>query len=266
MFKQKNNFLEVLMDKYELLNKKFKNCEPVFGTQMTVTCSTVMLEKLYREDLDFMLFDMEHGIYNTENLIPLLQVTRLMGLPNIVRIPSIEYPYIARAIDMGADAIMVPRVETIDQVKLAVNSIRFYPIGNTGFGGHGLLRKNETMDDFQKNRHLILQIESPKGFENLPAILDTYGDHISSIIIGPYDFSIMIGEPGNTLCENCQKWFKKIFDVCKAYKKSCGIYCNDVNAANVYKKLGAEVFWFSTDLNFLLKGYNETFDDIKELF
>ena len=254
------------MNKYELLSKKFKNCEPIFGTQMTVTHSTIMLEKLYRDDLDFMLFDMEHGIYNTENLVPLLQVTRLMGLPNVVRIPSIEYPYFARAIDMGADAIMVPRVETLEQVKTAVDAIRIYPLGKTGYGGHALLRKDETMEDFQKNRHLIIQIESPKGLENLPAMLETYGDQIASIIVGPYDFSIMIGEPGDTLSENCQKWFKKVFDVCKSYKKSCGIYCNDANAAEIYKKLGAEVIWFSMDLNFLLKGYNETFDDIKKLF
>ena len=254
------------MDKYELLSEKFKNCEPIFGTQMTVTCSTVMLEKLYREDLDFMLFDMEHGIYNTENLIPLLQVTRLLGLPNVVRIPSVEYPYFARAIDMGADAIMVPRVESKEQVKIAIDSMRFYPIGKTGFGGHGLMRKNETFEEFQRNRHLIIQIESPKGLENLPDILDTYGDQIASVIIGPYDFSIMLGEPGNTLCDKCQEYFKKVFDVCKSYKKSCGIYCNDENAANVYKKLGAEVFWFSTELNFLLRGYNETFDAIKDLF
>ena len=254
------------MNRYELLSEKFKNCKPVFGTQMTVTCSTIMLEKMDREDLDFMLFDMEHGIYNTENLVPLLQVTRLMGLPNVVRIPSIEYPYFARAIDMGADAIMVPRVETLEQVKTAVDSMRVYPMGKTGFGGHGLMRKGETIEDFQKNRHLLIQIESPKGFENLPAMLETYGDQIASIIIGPYDFSIMIGEPGNTLGENCQMWFKKIFDVCKSYKKSCGIYCNDVNAADIYKKLGAEVFWFSADLNFLVKGYNETFDGIKALF
>ena len=254
------------MDKYELLSEKFKNCEPIFGTQMTVTCSTVMLEKLYREDLDFMLFDMEHGIYNTENLIPLLQVTRLLGLPNVVRIPSVEYPYFARAIDMGADAIMVPRVESKEQVKIAIDSMRFYPIGKTGFGGHGLMRKNETLEEFQRNRHLIIQIESPLGLQNLPTMLDTYGDQIASVIIGPYDFSVMIGEPGNTLGKNCQEYFKKIFDVCKSYKKSCGIYWNDENAANVYKKLGAEVFWFSMDLNFLTRGYNETFDAIKDLF
>lgn len=254
------------MDKYELLSRKFENCEPIFGTQMTVTFSTIMLEKLYRDDLDFMLFDMEHGIYNTENMVQLLQVSRLMGLPNMVRVPSIEYPYIARAIDMGADSIMVPRVETLEQVKIAVDSIRFHPIGKSGFGGHGLLRKGETLEDLQKTRHLLIQIESPKGVENLPEILDTYGDQIASVIVGPYDLSIMIGEPGNTLGENCQKWVKKIFDICKSHKKSCGIYCNDVNAADIFKKLGAEVFWFSMDLNFLLKGYNETFDGIKELF
>ena len=208
------------MDKYELLNEKFKNCEPIFGTQMTVTYSTIMLEKLYREDLDFMLFDMEHGIYNTENLVPLLQMTRLMGLPNVVRIPAIEYPYFARAIDMGADAIMVPRVETIEQVKTAVDSVRFYPVGKTGFGGHALLRKNETIEEFQNNRHLIIQIESPKGFQNLSAILESYGDQIASVIIGPYDFSIMIGEPGNTLGENCQEHFKKIFYISKGQKKN----------------------------------------------
>ena len=254
------------MNKYERLDKKFKNCEPIFGTQMTVTYSTIMLERLDREDLDFMLFDMEHGIYNTENLVPLLQVTRLMGLPNIVRIPSIEYPYFARAIDMGADAIMVPRVETVEQVKIAVDSVRIYPVGKTGYGGHGLLRKNETMEDFQKNRHLILQIESPLGVENLPSMLETYGDQIASIIVGPYDFSIMLGEPGNTLSENCQKWIKKVFDICKSHKKSCGIYCNDVLAADTYKKLGAEVFWFSMDIQFLVNGYNEMFDGIKKLF
>ena len=54
----------------------------------------------------------------------------------------------------------------------------------------------------------------------------------------------------------------------KIYKgvKSVADNCNDETAAAIYKKLGAEVFWFSMDLNFLLRGYNETFDGIKELF
>ncbi len=253
------------MNKYEILDKKFKNCEPVLGTQMTITYSTIVLEKLNREDLDFMLFDMEHGIYNTENMVTLLQMTRIMGLPNMVRVPAIEYSFIARAIDMGADAIMIPRAETLEQVKLAIDSMRLYPMGRTGWGGHGFLKNGETLDEFQKGRHLIVQIESPKGLENLPAMLETYGDQISSIIIGPYDYSVMIGKPGQTLDQECLNEYKKVFDVCKSYKKSCGIYCNDEIASKAYKEIGAEVFWFSADIHFLTKGFNETMDAIKEL-
>ena len=54
------------------------------------------------------------------------------------------------------------------------------------------IRKGETLADLNKNRHIIIQIESPKGYENLPAMLDAYGDEIASIVIGPFDFSIMI--------------------------------------------------------------------------
>lgn len=254
------------MDRYALLDRKFKNCETVLGTQMTVTYSTVMLEKLNRDDLDFMLFDMEHGIYNPENLVPLLQVTRLLGLPNIVRVPAIEYAYIARVMDLGADCIMIPRTETVEQVKTAIDAMRFYPIGKTGIGGHGQFKAGEGIDDYQKSRHLIVQIESPTGLANLPAMLETYGDEISSVMIGPYDFSIIVGEPSNVLGEVCLDYYKQVFDICKSYKKSCGIYCPDERYAKVYKEIGAEVFWFSADLNFMVRGYNDTMDAVKALF
>lgn len=254
------------MNRYERLDWKFKNCEPVFGTQMTVTCSTVILEKMDRPDLDFMLFDMEHGIYNPENVIHLLQVTRLMGLPNIVRVPAIDYDHIARSMDMGADGIMIPRVETVEQVKTAVDAMWFYPVGKTGNGGHGQFRNGESFEEYQNSRHLIVQIESPKGLENLPAMLEAHGDRIASVIIGPYDFAIILGKPFGVLEPLCLENYKKVFDICKSYKKSCGIYCPDESFAKAYKALGAEVFWFGTEINFLLRGYNDTMEGIRELF
>lgn len=253
------------MDKYELLDKKFKNCEMILGTQMTVTYSTVMLEKMNRTDLDFMLFDMEHGIYNPENLVPLLQITRLMGLPNVVRVPAIDYAHIARVMDLGADCIMIPRTETVEQVKTAVDAMRFYPVGKTGFGGHGQFKMNEGFDEYQKSRHLIIQIESPAGLNNLADMLETYGNQISSVIIGPYDFSVILGEPSNVLGKLCLDNYKAVFDICKSYKKSCGIYCPDEIYAKVYKDIGAQVFWFGSELNFLIQGYNRTMDAIKDL-
>ena len=76
------------MNKYENLEKKLKNREKVLGTTMSMINSPLVIEKMNRDDLDFILFDAEHGIFNNENLIPALQVCRLMGLPSFVRIPD----------------------------------------------------------------------------------------------------------------------------------------------------------------------------------
>lgn len=252
------------MDRYERLKNKFKNCENIFGTQLTVTHSTIMLEKMDREDLDFMLFDCEHGIYNSENLVPLLQVTRLLKLPNIVRVPYCEYPFIAKVLDLGADGIMIPRVEELDQVKRAIDAVKFWPIGKTGNGGWGQFRKGENIKEYQDNRFLIIQIESPKGIENLPEMLEKYGDQITSVIVGPYDLSIMLGVTGDVCCDLELKNMKKIFDICKKHHISCGTYCANKEQAEKYKEIGAEVFWFSHDLNFILRGYEETFAEVKK--
>ena len=62
------------MTKYEKLETKLKNQEKVLGTTMSMINSPLIIEKMDRDDLDFILFDAEHGIFNSENLIPSLQV------------------------------------------------------------------------------------------------------------------------------------------------------------------------------------------------
>ena len=55
------------MNKYENLEKKLKNREKVLGTTMSMINSPLIIEKMNRDDLDFILFDAEHGIFNNEN-------------------------------------------------------------------------------------------------------------------------------------------------------------------------------------------------------
>ena len=156
------------MNKYENLVKKLENREKVLGTTMSMINSPLIIEKMNRDDLDFILFDAEHGIFNNENLIPCLQVCRLMGLPSFVRIPDAKYHLIARAIDLGADGIMLPRTETLEQVETAIGALRFAPVGKTGCGGHGQFRRGEGYEGFQKDRYLLVQIESQPGIDLLP--------------------------------------------------------------------------------------------------
>ena len=101
------------------LAEKLKNREKIIGTTMILLKNPIILENMNREDLDFVLFDAEHGVFDTQNVGELLQVCRLMGLPAFIRAQDCEYHLIAKAIDMGADGVMIPRTETLEQLRTA---------------------------------------------------------------------------------------------------------------------------------------------------
>ena len=156
------------MNKYVRLAEKLKGREKVIGTTMILLKNPIILECMNRNELDFVLFDAEHGVFDTQNVVELLQVCRLMGLPAFLRAQDCEYHLIAKAIDMGADGVMIPRTETLEQLRTAVDALLFYPEGRKGSGGHGQFRPGEQYADFKKTRFLMPQIESPKGIEMLP--------------------------------------------------------------------------------------------------
>lgn len=88
---------------------------------MIIFKSPIILEQMNCDELDYVLFDAEHGLFDTQNVVELLQVCRLMGLPAFVRAQDAEYHLIAKAIDMGADGVMIPRTESLEQLKTVID-------------------------------------------------------------------------------------------------------------------------------------------------
>lgn len=245
------------MDKYLRLAEKLKNREKVIGTTMIIFKNSLILEEMNRPELDFVLFDAEHGVFDTQNTVELLQVCRLMGLPTFIRAQDSEYHLIAKAIDMGADGVMLPRTESLEQLRTAVDALLFYPEGRKGSGGHAQFRKGEAYADFKKTRFLFPQIESPKGIETLPEMLEKYGEYINAVMIGPYDLSIMVGTPKDIKSPQMIEAVQKIFDISNSYGKSCGIFCDDEVLAQKYRDMGCNVLWLASDKDFYMRGYNE---------
>ncbi len=253
------------MDKYNELALKFKNREKIVGTTMILFKNSIILENMNRKDLDFVLFDAEHGVFDTQNTVELLQVCRLMGLPVFLRAQDSEYHLIAKAIDMGADGVMIPRTERLEQLRTAVDALLFYPEGRKGSGGHAQFRKGEAYADFKKTRFLLPQIESPAGIEKLPEMLEKYGEFISAVMIGPYDLSIMVGTPKDIRSPQMIAAIQKIFDISNSYGKSCGIFCDNAALAQTYRKMGCNVLWNGSDKDFFMKGYQEEMEALAEI-
>lgn len=94
------------MTRLEQLKEKLAARQPVCGTTCGLVLDPILLSKMDHPYMDFMLFDAEHGRYDAQNLVPMLHMCRMMGLPSIVRIQDAFYHLAAKPLDMGADGIM----------------------------------------------------------------------------------------------------------------------------------------------------------------
>ncbi len=248
------------MNRYAQLKERLRERRTVSVSNVMLALSPFVVDAL--SESDFILLDKEHGLYGTEELVPLTMRCREKGVPSIVRVEDSVYHLIAKAIDLGADGVMLPRTETVEQVRVAVDAIHFAPIGRTGFGGWGIMRPGETFEEFQRGRFFFPQIESPRGLENLPAMLDACGEYIDGVIIGPNDYSVQLGIPRQLDHPMMLENIRKVFDVCRAYGKSCGCFAADGEHVKLYAGMGANIFWVGDDSTYVRLGLRQLLDAI----
>lgn len=232
----------------DALKEKLEKCDKIFSSVLVETKMT-QLPAIYKEaGLDFLVMDLEHGMFYPENIGEFVQMCNIVGLPVIVRVQDCEYHCISKPLDMGADGVLIPRTETMEQVETAINSMRFYPYGKKGVGGRGLLRAGEDVYDFNKNRLLFLQIESKAGTDLLDEILTKHGEQVAGIIIGPYDMAVSMGCGFDLNCNAMVENITKTIQICKKHSKSIGMFMNDDIVAERWFKEGMNIMWISTEM------------------
>lgn len=252
------------MAKYKALQEKLDRRQLVYGFMATLADSSVL--PLYQADgVDFILYDLEHGNNNLEQIAGKLAICRSLGIPTLVRVQDAIYHLVAKPIDLGADGILLPRTETKDQVKTALSAIRFTPLGRKGCGGSHQFRPGETFAQFQEGRLLFLQIESPLGVQNLPGILDLYREQLAGVIIGPYDMSVQAGTPLDPKSPAVMEQIRQTSRICAGYELSCGIFCDDLDQAALWAQAGMNILWTSSDSSLLQAGLSAALDRIGQL-
>lgn len=238
------------MSYIDVLKEKLENRDKIYSTMLCHVGFT-LLPRIYKANgLDMMVMDLEHGSFYPENIGDFCMACHAVELPVIVRVQDCEYHCISKPIDMGADGVLIPRTETMEQVETAINSLRFYPYGKKGVGGRALLRNGEGADvySFNQNRLLFLQIESKQGTDLLDEILTKYGDQVAGIIIGPNDMGVSMGVGLDMEHPDLIANIRKTVEICQKHKKSIGMFMMDENEALRWYKEGMNFFWVGTEL------------------
>lgn len=180
------------------LKEKLNRGDVTYGVSVGTPCLDIV-EVLSRMPFDWIWFDAEHGPLNTEILHAMLQVARGGQATSIVRVPWNDLVHIKKALDIGAEALMIPWVNNREQAEAAVRAAKYPPQGIRGFGPRWVVVAGEDMAEYTRTANdetlVIVQIETKEAVEHLEDILTTPG--VDAYMIGPSDLAASMGYLGN---------------------------------------------------------------------
>jgi 2-dehydro-3-deoxyglucarate aldolase/4-hydroxy-2-oxoheptanedioate aldolase len=214
-------------------------------------------ELLGRAGLDWVVVDLEHGAETETALLAHLYAIEAGGAVALVRPPSGERLRIGRALDLGAEGIVVPRLDTVEQVAEAVTFLRYPPSGQRGVA---LLTRGARLGTVNHagvaalNDDIvgIIQIESPLALEAADEIAAT--DGVDCLFVGPADLSHSLGIPGQFANQAYQAALRKVVDACRRHGKAPGILLYDHASFRPHLDLGYTFVGIGADVSYVNEG------------
>jgi 2-keto-3-deoxy-L-rhamnonate aldolase RhmA len=243
------------------LKRKLKNEEVVLGTWITINHPDVV-DALSELPLDWLVFDMEHAPLEISDVEVLLMPLRGVDISPIIRVPWNDMVIIKRALDIGAEGILVPWVNSREEAEKAVSYASYPPRGLRGVGPRRAVRYGrrsflDYYENFEKNeRILLVQIETGRALENLEEILSTPG--IDVAYIGPMDLSVSLGIPLKFGDPRFQEALKKVRGVCEKYGVTPGIHAFSPEQAREFISQGFRFVALMSDLGIMRRGLMST--------
>ena len=181
------------------IRQKLRSGERVYGTHVVSLGNPVAARINTDIEMDFAFICTEHMPIDYTEVSMMCQFYAAHGISPIVRISQPSGHLARRAIDAGAEGIVAPYVETLDQVKELVGAVRFRPI--KGRFLHDILKgvrePNDKLKEFFKrfsgNNYLIIGIESVEAINNLEILIAD--DGVDGVFLGPHDITCSMEIP-----------------------------------------------------------------------
>jgi 2-keto-3-deoxy-L-rhamnonate aldolase RhmA len=241
--------------------------ETVIGTIIQEVRAPAIAQILAVAGFDFFFIDMEHGSYTTETVADIVLVARLAGIVPLVRVTESLYPLMSRPLDCGAMGLMIPRVETRQQVEQIVRDTKFPPVGQRGCAltrGHSDYRQ-EHLARFTEwiNREtlLVLQIEKRQALENIDGLLSVPGVDVA--LVGTNDLALSLGLR-DTNHPDVSAAIEQVIAACQRHGVAAGIHLHDVNALKRWRDKGMRFLACSTDVTMITEAGSRIVSELRD--
>lgn len=213
------------------------------------------IETLARMDLDWLCFDLQHGLLSGADLPAVIAAISGTDTTPLVRVVGSSAGEIGRALDAGAHGVIVPMVDTAEDAALAVAACRYPPTGRRSCGPMrgAMLEGFEYLATANAQIACIVMIETAEGLKNVEAIAGTPG--VDALFVGPIDLCYGLGvRPGDFGDARFVAAVERIKAACAAAGRAVGLFGYSPEMARDALAGGFTFASAGTDISFFRDG------------
>jgi 2-keto-3-deoxy-L-rhamnonate aldolase RhmA len=204
---------------------------------------------------DWLLVDLEHGAGGEEGLVGQILAGAAHGVPVIVRVEAAERIRMGHVLDLGVAGVMLPRLNTPDEVREALRHLWYPPHGDRGVAGYNRAREfgGDGREPQEVNDSIlsVVQIESVSALESVSEIAAIPG--VDVLFVGPSDLSTSMGIPGQFDAPELLAAFDAVIAAAREQKISAAILAGDLSRVEPLSVRGFDFIAVGSDSS-LLRG------------
>ncbi len=206
------------------LRQKLAADEATYGMWITLESASIA-EMAVALGLDWVVIDAEHGHLDWGDIVAHLRAVERSETVALVRLEELNVALVKRALDCGADGVILPWMETVEQLHNAVRFANYPPGGVRGIGAERATQWGRRFAQHvaEANEHVLVVplIETVRGGKNIDALCRVPG--IEMFFLGPADYSSSAGFAGQWEGPGVAEQLLAIKDTIRKHKKHCGL-------------------------------------------
>ena len=232
---------------------------PVLGLWVTLESPSVT-EMAVALGFDWVVIDAEHGHLDWKEIVEHIRATVRSDTVALVRIAVRDTGMTKRALDIGADGVVIPWVETAEQLEEAVRDCRYPPEGRRGIGGERATVWGQCLFEHasEANDHVLVvpMIESVAAIDAVPAMCRL--DGVDVFFFGPADFSATAGHRGQWEGPGVAEEILRLKGTIRAAGKHCGVVTTGIDDLLSRRAQGVRMLGVGADTGLLLRSLHES--------
>lgn len=226
-----------------------------------------MVELLARGGYEAVTIDLQHGQHDLASARDGLAALALCNAHGIVRVPVGEFASASRFLDLGAEAIIAPMINSAADAQEFADFVKYPPLGKRSWGPHraAMLKGMDVPDYFAVGNTKTVSfamIETPEAVAALDDILAVPG--IDGVFVGPADLSLTVSK-GAQIAPTSDQVFDLARDIARrtrAAGKYPGIFCLDPAMAKTMRDAGFLFLTCGVDIYLLMNAAGDVISEI----